>query len=164
MKTNIYATCLIAFTLLLNDSLLAQSTTANNLTGANKFIGYNGAQDVDLRTNNVTRMRLRRATGSLTVNNQLVDLSGNLAIGLNLSPSLLPLSRLHIVTNTSVPLVDGYRSWILGSGETSLGHRSKAENFALRIDFLLAYLTQEGGKGCAGRFFGDYLTSISELK
>jgi hypothetical protein len=92
--------------------LAAQTTVPINTPTGGAYLGWNGAQDLDLRTNNVTRMRLRRATGSLTVNNQLVDLSGNLAIGLNLSPSLLPLSRLHIVTNTSVPLVDGYRSWM----------------------------------------------------
>ncbi len=109
----IYIGCLsIMLSILSSKMIHAQSTSANNIPGIGKYLGYDGAQDIDFRTSNAIRMRMRRTTGSQLVNNQLFDLSGNLAIGQNLSPSLLPLSRLHIIGGGSVPLVDGYRSWM----------------------------------------------------
>ncbi|MCZ4409041.1 hypothetical protein O3Q51_09490 [Cryomorphaceae bacterium 1068] len=43
-----------------------QSTTDNNVPVAGKYLGYNGPGDLDLRTNNINRMRLMK-TGNTTI-------------------------------------------------------------------------------------------------
>jgi hypothetical protein len=44
---------------------IGQSTTATNVIGVGRFLGFTGAQDLQFRTNNVTRMTLTQATGRL---------------------------------------------------------------------------------------------------
>lgn len=38
-----------------------QSTSDNNGTGLGKYLGYNGAQDLDFKTNNILRLQLMEA-------------------------------------------------------------------------------------------------------
>ena len=86
----------------------------NNPTFANPpgFLGWNqpGA-DLDIRTNNQTRMKILQSTGQLTINGQLVDLSGHVAIGQDVTSGYLPLSPVHIF-GSAPPLNAGYRNWM----------------------------------------------------
>ena len=76
------------------------------------FLGWNqpGA-DLDIRTNNDTRMKILDNIGDLTINNQLVNLSGNVAIGQDVTSGYLPLSPIHIF-GSAPPLNAGYRNWM----------------------------------------------------
>ncbi len=112
MKIKISFALLTLFVALSLNEVHAQWALNGNNVAPGQFFGSTNNQDLNFHTSNAIRMRMRRTTGSQLVNNQSVDLSGNLAIGQNLSPSLLPLARLHIIGGGSVPLVDGYRSWM----------------------------------------------------
>ncbi len=61
--TNILLLFLCALVLSMESN--AQATAASNAVFANRFLGFNGAQDVQFRTDNLTRMTLTQATGRL---------------------------------------------------------------------------------------------------
>jgi len=117
MKTKIFAAGIIACALLLNNHLQAQSTSGNNNTGANKFLGFNGAQNLEFRTNNTTRMQLMQ-NGNSTINGFNIDRSGFL--GLSQDPGFFtggaasPFSLLHLNgdNGTGNGQELGYRDWM----------------------------------------------------
>jgi len=45
----------------------SQSTAASNVPGFGRFLGFNGAQNLEFRTNNITRMTLTQTTGLLGI-------------------------------------------------------------------------------------------------
>ena len=99
MKTKIFSASIFTCVLLLNCELHAQSTSDNNNTGAGKFLGYNGAQNLEFRTNNTTRMQMMQ-NGNSTINGFGVNRSGFL--GLSQDPNFFtngpasPFSLLHL--------------------------------------------------------------------
>ena len=52
-----------------------QSTNGNNNPASGAFIGFNGAQDLDFKTNNTTYMQLMQ-NGNSTINGFNIDRSG----------------------------------------------------------------------------------------
>ena len=103
---------LLAFT----QHLAGQSTSGNNNPGTGKFIGYNAAgQNLDFRTNNITRMRLME-TGVNTVEGYTYNHDGFLMLsmdpnGFNYKPfSLLHLNGLG--NHSWGPQPFGYRDWM----------------------------------------------------
>lgn len=78
------------------------------------FLGRNqvGA-DLDIRTNNDTRMKILQNAGPVTINSQLVDLSGHVAFGQDVTSGYLPLSPIHIF-GSAPPLNAGYRNCLPG--------------------------------------------------
>ena len=117
MKTKIFAAGIIACALLLNNHLQAQSTSGNNNTGANKFLGYNGAQNLEFRTNNTTRMQMMQ-NGFSNINGFNIDRSGFL--GLSQDPNFFtggpasPFSLLHLNGDNNAGAAQqlGYRNWM----------------------------------------------------
>ncbi len=98
----------------------AQSTSGNNNPGGTKFLGYNGPQDLDFRTNSIDRMRLMQ-TGTYTVDGYNIDNSGFL--GLSIDPIFFgtssqggePFSLLHLNGESNSvwgPQQLGYRDWM----------------------------------------------------
>jgi hypothetical protein len=85
-------------TLMLYHNAISQATFANNLTGANRFLGFSGAQNLEFRTDNITRMTLTQTTGRLGIG------------------TAGPLSMLNIRTNATG---DFFRS----DGPTNLDNR-----------------------------------------
>jgi len=78
----------VTFIFILSPNLVvSQSTSGNNNTGVGKFLGYNGAQSLDFRTNNINRMRLME-TGTAMIDGYAIDNSGFL--GLSTDPLFLP--------------------------------------------------------------------------
>lgn len=67
----------IAITILTTTPIyyFGQSTSGNNNTAAGKYLGYNGAQDLEFRTNNTTYMQLMQ-NGNSTINGFNIDRSG----------------------------------------------------------------------------------------
>jgi hypothetical protein len=102
--------CLVAFKI----PAIAQST-GNNNTGINKFLGYNGAQNLEFRTNNINRMQLTQ-DNTATINGFTVNNSGFL--GLSANPGFFntftPYALLHLngVNPLGNPQQDGYRAWM----------------------------------------------------
>jgi hypothetical protein len=100
--------------------LLGQVTIDNNNPFPGSFLGWNGAQDLDFRTNNINRMRLME-TGTATIDGYNIDYDGHL--GLSLTPSFfgtglvsdVPFSLLHLNgfnNNANGPQQLGYRDWM----------------------------------------------------
>ena len=95
-----------------------QSTSGNNNTGALKFLGFNGAQDLDFKTNNILRMQLME-TQTSTINGFPGIVQGGFVV---LSDELNffnpggtgPYSMLHINGNNSgsTPQQAGWRPWM----------------------------------------------------
>ncbi|MFT7078909.1 MAG: hypothetical protein ACJAZC_000437 [Cryomorphaceae bacterium] len=119
MKHFIKHVALILCLLSLNQ-VSGQSTSGNNNPGFGNFLGYNGAQDLDFRTNNIDRMRLME-TGNTTIDGYTVPAGGHL--GLSLTPSFfgttgtsrVPYSLLHLngfQNNAGGPQAAGYRDWM----------------------------------------------------
>jgi len=107
---------LLAFVLI--SSLLFGQSTGDNNPGTGKFLGFNGAQDLDLRTNNLTHMRMMQ-NGNSTINGTLIDRSGFVALSQNPAVFGLPgasaFSLLHLNGDNGVgglPQQLGYRSWM----------------------------------------------------
>lgn len=94
---------------------ISQATFANNAPGANRFLGFNGAQNLEFRTNNITRMQLMQSGNSL-INGYTINRSGFL--GLSVAPTFFtnhaPYSILHLngVNPNGIPEFNGYRSWM----------------------------------------------------
>jgi uncharacterized coiled-coil protein SlyX len=117
MKIKIIRASIIVCLLFINNHLTAQSTSNNNNTGANKYLGYNGAQNLEFRTNNITRMQLME-TGNSTINGNVINRSGFL--GLSQDPTFFssgiasPFSLLHLNGDNigQGPQTSGYRSWM----------------------------------------------------
>src|SRR5690606_2037686 len=89
----------------------------NNNPSSGAFLGWNGAQNLDFRTNNINRMRLME-TSTNTVDGYPIDNSGFL--GLSIDPNWLssqePYSLLHLhgeFVMSGFPTQEyGYRSWM----------------------------------------------------
>jgi len=104
--------CLLAF----KTPAIAQST-GNNNTGINKFLGFNGAQNLEFRTNNIIRMQLTE-TSTTTINGFTIDNSGFL--GLSADPGFFtgftPYALLHLNGINTLqggnPEFNGYRMWM----------------------------------------------------
>lgn len=92
-----------------------QSSTADNIPGIGKFLGYNAGQNLDFRTNNITRMRLME-TGVNTLEGYTYNHDGFLMLsmdpnGFNYKPfSLLHLNGLG--NHSWGPQTFGYRDWM----------------------------------------------------
>jgi hypothetical protein len=106
------------FVLLLHETnSFAQSTSANNVPGVGKFLGYNAGQNLEFRTNNVIRMQLMQS-GNTTINGNPINRSGFL--GLSTAPSFFtsglgsPFSLLHLNGDnpSGAPETLGYRPWM----------------------------------------------------
>lgn len=95
----------------------AQITGLNNNTLFGAFVGFNGAQDLEFRTNDITRMQLMQ-TGSSLINTYTVNTSGNL--GLSADPTFFttgletPFSLLHLNGDNFLgsPQQSGFRGWM----------------------------------------------------
>ena len=93
----------------------AQSSSDNNNILLGKYIGYNAGQNLEFRTNNITRMQLMQ-TGNSLINGYTINRSGFL--GLSTTPSFFanysPYSILHLngVNPNGIPEFNGYRSWM----------------------------------------------------
>jgi hypothetical protein len=51
--------------IVISEVLNGQATALGNGTGTNRFLGFNGAQDLQFRTDNITRLTLTQTTGRL---------------------------------------------------------------------------------------------------
>lgn len=121
MKNSTFVKLGIAIVLMYSANHVAgQSSTANNIPGGGKFLGYNAGGtggDIDFRTNNVNRMRLMQS-GNSTINGYNVNRSGFL--GLSQEPAFFtsgvqsPYSLLHLNGNNggNNPQQLGYRDWM----------------------------------------------------
>ncbi len=93
----------------------SQSTTPSNNTLVGAFLGYDGAQNLEFRTNNIIRMQLTE-TNTATINGFTVYNSGFL--GLSANPGFFntftPYALLHLngVNPLGNPQQDGYRAWM----------------------------------------------------
>lgn len=67
MKIKIFAVSIILLSLLFNHQMLAQSSSANNNPGGEKFLGYDAGQNLEFHTNNTTRMQMMQ-TGNSNIN------------------------------------------------------------------------------------------------
>lgn len=108
---------IIVLTILCVPILSFSQTTAptNNPTNG-AFLGWNGAQNLDFKTNNTTRMRLTQNDINM-VDNYLFLCSGFL--GLSIDPNFFnqakPFSMLHLhgLNNPLGPQPWGYRDWMV---------------------------------------------------
>lgn len=120
MKSLFYIFILIVVLMIFgNKEVNAQATQPNNNTGVGNFLGFNGAQDLDFRTNNILRMQLQQTQNSTINNNFNVNTSGFL--GLSNEPNFFttgpqsPFSLLHLNSDNSVGAQQGgYRDWMRG--------------------------------------------------
>ncbi len=63
-------------------SFLMGQATGDNIPGFGKFLGFNGAQDLDFRTNNLTHMRMMQ-NGNSNINGFNINRSGFVALSQN---------------------------------------------------------------------------------
>jgi hypothetical protein len=114
MKHFINILLVISSLLSILNEALAQSTSGNNNTGFGKYLGYNGAQNLEYRTNNTTRMQLMQ-TGNSTINGFNVNRSGFLGLSPDATLFTLgvnsPFSLLHLNGDNigQGPQTGGYR-------------------------------------------------------
>ncbi len=88
MKTfNLIGLFIVFVSLLFNHDVMSQSTFANNLPAAGRFLGYNAAgANLDFKTTNITRIRLMD-NGSTTINTGLQTVNYNGFLGLSADPA-----------------------------------------------------------------------------
>lgn len=84
MKSKIFYLLLC---LLILKQTTGQVSQLNNNPTVGAFLGWNGAQNLDFRTNNINRMRLME-TGTAMIDGYAIDNSGFL--GLSTDPLFLP--------------------------------------------------------------------------
>ena len=109
---------LILIGLIVPIAVISQVSVPNNIPSNGAFLGWNGAQDLDLRTNNLTHMRMMQ-NGNSTINGSVIDRSGFVALSQNPAVFGLPgasaFSLLHLNGDNGVgggPQQLGYRSWM----------------------------------------------------
>jgi hypothetical protein len=94
-----------------------QSTTDNNTPSGGSYLGWSGAQNLELRTNNSTYMQMMQ-NGNSTINGFNITRSG--FVGLSQNPTFFttgpqsPFSLLHLNgdNNGSAAQESGYRDWM----------------------------------------------------
>ncbi|WP_306640584.1 hypothetical protein [Sanyastnella coralliicola] len=108
----------LTLTLLLICSIgYSQSTTANNVPGGNKFLGFDAAQAIDFRTNDINRAKLMD-NGNITVNTYTYNRAG--FFGLSQDPDFFnlglqsPFTLLHLNGDNpnGAPEQLGFRDWM----------------------------------------------------
>ncbi len=111
------ATCLFMLSLLMNSAETSAQATGNNLPAPGKYLGFSGAQNLEFRTNNTTRMQLMQS-GNSVVNGFTIDRSGFL--GLSTQPNFFttgaatPFALLHLNGDNPMGFPEslGYRPWM----------------------------------------------------
>ena len=113
MKNLKFIFSILSFCVLYQTQCFSQTSFATNNPTTGAFLGWNGAQNLDFRTNNINRMRLME-TGTDIIDLYPVDVSGNL--GLSTDPTFFgfkPYSLLHLDGgNSSSPQTQGFRPWM----------------------------------------------------
>jgi hypothetical protein len=111
------AACLTTLYLTIGFMDTFAQATGDNLPAPGKYLGFNGAQNLEFRTNNLTRMQ-HMQTGNSTINGFTVARGGFL--GLSQDPTFFtagaasPFSLLHLNGDNAsgLPQELGFRDWM----------------------------------------------------
>ena len=149
---------LTAVIIAISQLLLGQATVVGNGIGVNRFLGFNGAQDLQFRTDNVTRMTLTQTTGRL-------------GLGIAAPTSMFHISTTAIgdVFKTDGPAASDNRWQLLTSGTERFRIRTLANGFDTYLtrtqagsEAEIRFLTAQLEMRSRGKRLGDFCELNSE--